>query len=111
MHKRKRKLWLLLLAILSLVGFIYLLLSFSPSFNLQVLSFNLPVIYLFFAALFLFLFSFFAFILASKRRGLFIGLFVVIYLLLRMNHLTHPFFLIMLLVLFGCLELFFVKRS
>jgi len=110
-RKRKKQLYLLGISFLSLVGFIYLILSFSPNLQIPVLNFNLSIVYFFFTLIFLFLFSLFAFIFKSLRRGVFIGAFVVIYLFLRLNHLSSLFFLVMLFVLFGCLELFFVKRG
>src|ERR1035437_7245718 len=108
MRRNKRQLRLLGLAILGLIGFIYLVFNFSPSAQITILSFNLSSIYFFFAFLFLFLISVFAFVFSSKRRGVFIGRVTFIYLILRLNHLTHPSFLILLIVLFGCLDLFFI---
>ncbi|HYM65076.1 MAG TPA: hypothetical protein VES68_01150 [Candidatus Sulfotelmatobacter sp.] len=111
MKRGKRPISFLILSILSLGLLVYLVLNFSPSYNFPILGFNFPVLILFFLLFFIFLYSFFSFALINKRRGLFISLFVNIYLLLRLNGLTHIFFLILLVILFGCLELFFSNRS
>jgi hypothetical protein len=51
------------------------------------------------------------FLLNNSRRGFLLGLLVISYLLLRLNGLTSPFFAILLLLIFGGIELFFVKRK
>ena len=102
---------LIVISILTVAALTYLILKFSPSARFLILNYQFPVIALFLALLFIFLFSLSAFILTSTRRGVLIGLFAVIYLILRLNNLTHPFFLIMLLILFACVELLFAKRK
>jgi hypothetical protein len=101
----------LLLSFLFLGAFIYFVLNFSPTFQFSISNMLFPILPIFFILLFTFLFLFFGVLFANRRRGLFIGLFAVIYLLLRMNGLTHPFFLVILIILSGSLELFFVKRK
>src|SRR3989344_3844363 len=106
MKRRKKPIWLLIGGLLSLVIFIYLIVFFSPNsqFSLAPRSLGEVGIFpLFFILIFAFLFSLFSFLLNNFRRGIFVGLFALIYLLLRLLNLTHPFFLIMLLILFTTL--------
>jgi len=103
MHKKKRPFWLLIVFVLSFGALIYLALNYSPSESLSLI----PV---FFALLFISTFSLFTFLLNNSRRGFLLGLLVISYLLLRLNGLTSPFFAILLLILFGGIELFFLKR-
>jgi hypothetical protein len=111
MQRRRKPLSLLVLSILSFGVLGYLILNFPPGFNFSVINFNLSILIFSFLLLFIFLYSLFGFVLNNKRRGLLIGLFVVIYFLLRLNNLTHPFFLILLLILLVMLELLFAKRK
>jgi len=111
MHRKKRNFWLLLLSILSLGTLAYLVLNYSPSENLLLITYHLSLIPVSLLLLFLFIFSLFGSVLKSKRRGFLLGLLVISYLFLRLNGLTSPFFVILLLILFGAVELFFVKRS
>jgi len=110
MRKKKKYLWLLVVSLLFLISLSYLILNFSPAFKFSLLNFQFSILIPGLALLFLFVFSLFSFIL-NARRGILLGLLVVSYLLLRMNGLTSPFFAILLLLLFGGIELFFVKRK
>src|ERR1035437_3348994 len=110
MRKRKKYLWLLIISFLSLFSLGYLVLNFSPTFQFSILNLQFTILIPGLILLFLFLFSLFGFIL-NARRGFLLGLLAVSYLLLRLNGLTSPFFAILLLLLFGGIELFFVKRK
>src|ERR1035437_5812290 len=110
MRKRKKYLWFLVVSLLSLCFLGYLILNFSPSFQFSILSFKFSVLGFALILLFLSLFFLFGFIL-NARRGFLLELLVISYLLLRLNGLTSPFFAILLLLLFGGIELFFVKRK
>ncbi|OGH15020.1 MAG: hypothetical protein A2860_01055 [Candidatus Levybacteria bacterium RIFCSPHIGHO2_01_FULL_37_33] len=107
MKRRKKPIWLLVLGSLSLVFLIYTSIAFPPDFGFRISDFGFPILPFFFILTFAFLFFLFSFLLGNFRRGLFIGLFVSIYLLLRFLALTHIFFPIMLLILFITLEMFF----
>jgi len=109
--RKRRHAWLLLVSILSLGASVYLALCFPPTYQLPVGNFLFPVLPVFLIFLFLFIFSFFSFVFKNSRRGFLLGLFVIAYLLLRLTKLTSPFFLIMLFVLFGGIELFFIKKK
>jgi len=111
MKRRKRHLWLLAVSVLSFTTLGYLILNFSPSENLSFIIYHLSLIPVFLGCLFIFIFSFFAFMLNNSRRGFLLGLLIISYLLLQLNSLTSPFFAILLLILFGGIELFFVKRK
>lgn len=111
MRKYKRKIRFLSLGIALLIGVLYLIFNFSPTHEFLIEDYKLQIIYPAFLLLFFSLYFIFAFIFANKRRGLFISLFAVIYLVLRMNNLAHPLFFILLLILFTSLELFYYKRG
>lgn len=108
--RRKHPATLLLLSLLSLASFIYFILSFSPSSHFSIFNSQFSTLYVFFPLVFLFIYSAITYLLINTKQGLLFGLFATIYLFLRFIHLTHPFFLILLLVLFISLELFFKKR-
>lgn len=121
MKRKKRPIWLLVLSSLLLASLVYLVLNFPPThkFTIYNLSFDpwlrtkgqFTILPLFFILLFSTLYSLFTALLSNKRRGLLIALFFSIYLILRLINLTHPFFLILLIALFGGIEIFFVKRK
>ena len=110
MRKRKKYLWLLFVGILSLFSLGYLIFNFSPAFQFTILKFKFSVLIPGLILLFLSIFCLFGFIL-NARRGFLLGLFAISYLLLRLNGLTSLFFAILLLLFFGGIELFFVKRK
>ncbi|MBA3723552.1 MAG: hypothetical protein H0W89_01510 [Candidatus Levybacteria bacterium] len=107
----KKKLLFLLLSIVSgllLGGLVY----FYPPDAVFSFSFiQISYLSIFFFLLALWLFATGTFVFKSKFHGLFITLFVVIYLIFRLNNLTHPFFLILLSALFLTLELFISHRK
>src|SRR3989344_6221949 len=107
MKRRKKPIWLLIGGLLSLVIFIYLIVFFSPNSQFSTFNFQLSILPVFLLISFLLFFSASSYLLNNIRRGIFVGLFALIYLLLRLLNLTHPFFLIMLLILFITLEMFF----
>lgn len=117
MRTRKRPLLLLFVGILSFIGLGSLIYFVSPDVTLSVpqtwanlptvfVSFvHIPILIAFFSLLALFLFSVTTYIFKSKKHGILLAIFVTTYLLFRLNHLTHPFFLILLLALFFTLEM------
>ena len=107
MKRRKKPIWLLVVGLLSLAILIYILIFLSPESSIVNGQWSINVLPFFFILTFISLFLLFSFLLSNFRRGLFIGLFVSTYLLLRFLGLTHIFFLIMLLILFITLEMFF----
>lgn len=123
MRHRKRPLSLLFISIISLITLGCLVYFFSPNTNLTfpqteiTLPFSidkyiqLPPLPIFFILIAIFLFSTGAFLLKSKAHGVLIAGLVLTYLLFRLSHLTHPFFLILLLALFFSLEMFVSSRG
>ena len=103
MRRKERKIWQLLLGILSLGGFLYLAISYSPTFNLATTS-------AFFVLLFLSLWFLIRFSLKSNIQATLISVSAVSYLLVRTLGLKQPLFLLLFIILFVTLELFF-KRS
>src|SRR3989338_11670450 len=91
MKRRRKPIWLLAGGLLSLAIFIYLIVFFSPNFQFSILNSQLVVLPFFFILAFSSLFFLFSFLLSNFRRGMFVGLFVSIYLLLRFLGLTHIF--------------------
>jgi len=110
MQRRRRNYFLLILSLLFLIGLVYLIIYISPNQVFQVLSIKISVLLLFFLLTFLFIFSFMAFWLKNLRRGMFFGFLIIGLLLLLFYRFIHPFFIIMLIALFGVLELFFSHR-
>jgi len=111
MHKKRRPFWLLIVFILSLIALGYLVLNYSPVYQFSIYNFRFSILLSGLTLLFLLIFSFFTFILNNSRRGFLLGLLVIAYLSLRLNGLISPFFAILLLILFGGIELFFIKRK
>ena len=118
MRRRKRPFWLLIISLLSFAGLIYLILNFAPTHKFTIYSprfgeagnFQLSIVPIFFIIVFLLTFSFAAYILNNSRRALFLALFIVSYLLLRLFNLTQISFLILLLAFFIALEFFFSHK-
>jgi len=111
MQREKRPFLFLIVSFLSLGALGYLVLNFPPTFQFSILNIQFSILIPGLALLFLFIFSLFSFILNNKRRGLLLGMLTIFYLLLRLNGLTSLFFAILLLILFGGIELFFVKQK
>jgi hypothetical protein len=123
MRQHKRPLSLLIIGIISLLTLAALVYYFPPNNNLTfpdtlvTIPFSLakfiqiPPTIIFFVLLAIFLFSIGSFSFKSKAHGILIAGMVVIYLLFRLNHLTHPFFLILLLALFFTLEMLVSSKN
>src|SRR5664279_1782580 len=108
---RKRSHLFLFSGFISLILLLLLIYYFPPDLQLPILNSQISTLYIFLFLLFCFLFSASTYIFASKKHGLLIGLFVPLYLLFRLNNLTHPFFFLLLLALFIVLELLFSYRK
>ena len=76
MKKRKRMLPCILIALLSIVGFILYINTFDPSVLMVIGSISINPIIPFFAITFLIISCTTAFLLIHSRRGLFVGLLV-----------------------------------
>jgi hypothetical protein len=101
LRRRKNFLPTLILALIFWGLLAWLIYTHPPSSNFIIIAFFI----LFFLALFLTS----ALLFANSRRGLFLALFVIIFLLFRYHHLANPLNIIILLSIFLSLEIFFSK--
>ncbi|MCL5435234.1 MAG: hypothetical protein M1405_02490 [Patescibacteria group bacterium] len=109
--RRKRPLRLLVLGLLSVAVLIYLVLNFPPTYGFMISDFRFQILPIVLVLVFLFIFSLVAFLLNNKRRGFLVAVFILGYFILKLINLTHPFFIILLLILLAMLELLFAKRK
>lgn len=110
MRKNKRDFGAAVAGLAALSLLIYLTLNFSPDKNVRVLNVPLPSIPLFLALFFVTVYEVVKFLL-DQRRGFLIAFFAVLYLILRLNNLTHPFFAFLILAIFITFELLLRKRK
>jgi len=110
--KRNKFHWIFwsLLSIIFTGLFIIVVMYFSPKSNITLMNVRFSSLIPFLFFLFCMLFSWITLITKSKAHGILIACFFVIYLLFRLNRLTDPFFLILLLALFVTLELFISNK-
>jgi hypothetical protein len=123
MRHQKRPISLLIIGIVSLLTLGSLIYFFPPNTNLsfpQTLTnfplsldkyVQIPPVILFFILTAIFFFSMGTYSMKSKAHGVLIAGLVVTYFIFRLTHLTHPFFLILLLALFFSLEMFVSSRG
>jgi len=111
MRKDRRNFLFLAISLASFGLLIYFILNFSPDRNFSVLNISLPTLPVFFSLFFVFIYEMLTFLLNNQRRGFLISFFSTIYLILRFNHLTHPFFAILTLALLVTFDLTFKRRS
>lgn len=108
---KKRPFHFFLLSVLLTIIIGYLINTVSPNYvfmwKFLVISLVPVVMMLFVVAVF----SFFTYLFHSYVQGILIGFFVGMYLVLRIVNISNIFFLILLLILFGTLELFFLKKK
>jgi len=111
LHKRKRNIWLLVASLVSLATFIAFIILVPPNSVIQIIWLSISILPIFFLLLSLVLFFMASYIFKSVKHGILLFLFVLIYLIFRLNNLTHPFFLILLIALFLTLELLVSYRK
>jgi hypothetical protein len=110
-YKRHFSLKYLIYSLSSFVAVIVLIVYLSPSYEMSFMGFRLSIIVPFFIVIFLLIYCLGRLIIKSKKHALIIALFVVSYLLFRLNGLTHPLFLILLLALFLVVEFLFSQHE
>ncbi len=88
-----------------------LIIYFPPTYQISIMHIKLPVMIPFFIVFFLLLYCLGILFLRRKKHGLIIASFVVSYLLFRLNNLTHPLFLFLLLALFLVAEFLFTQHD
>lgn len=114
MRQQKRPLKYLFFSILSLASIASLVYLYPPDLKFEIGppagGFKFQILYAFFLFVFIFLFSTGTYLFKSKKHGVLIGLFVPLYLIMRLNNLTHPFFFILLAGIFLTLELMVSRK-
>ncbi len=110
---KKRSIVSLFFSIIILGLFLFLVFLFPPDqkLSLPFQSIYIPSLPVFFLLIFLFLATLIIYLFRSLIHGVLIGLFVVSYLLLRLNNLTQPFFLLILALMFLLLEFLFYQKK
>jgi hypothetical protein len=104
--------WPLLgLCIACIAALFYIFLTFPPGYSLSFLGIHIPYLFIFFILLFLAVYGPVAFFLKSALQGVVIAGFTCLLLLFRIINLTHPFFSILLFILFFCVEGVLWKRK
>lgn len=107
----RKKIFFLFLFSLFTFLLIILLILVPPSTTITIASLSISILPFFLFLLFGVLFTFCIAFFNSVTHGILLGLFVICYLLLRINELTHPFFLILLFAIFLTLELMVSYRK
>ena len=110
MRNKKRPFHFLLLAILIGIGLGYVVNAYPPSATFPIAGIQIPLFPFVALAFLLCSFSFLTYFLHNYLQGLLVAIFIGTYLGMRMAGITHIFFLLVLLALFGSLELFFLKK-
>lgn len=108
--KRKRSLIFLIAGIVLLLGTGAIVYYIDPAYKINFLNYPLSLLPVFLILVFTTLFFLSSYAFKSKTHGVLIGMFVITYLIFRLNGLTHPFFFILLFALFLTLELFVSYR-
>lgn len=104
--------WVLLVTfLLSLGVLIYVLVRFPPGLSLSVLGLQISYLFLFFCLLFICIYSLSAFFLRSALQGILISGFIVCFFVFRLINLTQPLFIILLCILFLCVEAVVWRRK
>lgn len=95
----------------SLILLIGLIFYFPPTSSLPLGFFSLPVLILFFPLVTVFLFCLITILSKRPIFGILVSVLSTIYLIFRMNGLTHPFFLFLLVALLITFLLFLKKEK
>ncbi|OGH10916.1 MAG: hypothetical protein A3B38_04130 [Candidatus Levybacteria bacterium RIFCSPLOWO2_01_FULL_36_13] len=111
MRKRKSLLYLLLISFFSFAALLYLVFFFPPKFSLPLYSIEIPILPIAALAFFIFTWSISWFTLANKRRGAFISLAILIFLLLRFYKLNQALFPLLIIIFFVGLEILFREKK
>lgn len=83
----------------------------SPATQLNLGFFSLSVLYPVFFLVFLFCFGIGTLLFRNRFHGMLLSLFVICFLLLRLNDLKHPIFFVILAALFVTTEFFFAQSG
>lgn len=110
MRKRKRYVPYILISLLSIVGFLLFVNTFSPTQNLDILFIKIPTIIPFFSLILLTFTGIFSFMFANSRRGLFVAFLIVSFLILQFLHINNIFYTMILISIFLLLEYVFWNK-
>jgi hypothetical protein len=80
---------------------------FPPTYLVSLPFISFSILYMLLALVFIFFFAVGTLSFKTRFNGMLLGLFVVCSLILRINDLKHPLFLILLAAFFIALEFFF----
>src|SRR5258708_4297567 len=109
---KRRKTYLpLIVLIISLLLLGYILFNYSPAVVISIKTLSISILWIFFIIVFFSLSSLLYLFLRSITYSTLCSLCVVIFLLLRLNHLANPFFVVLLLAVFSTFAFVFNKRS
>jgi hypothetical protein len=109
--RKKRALPLLLVSILSLIAILFVIFLIPPTYAVALTGIQINILFFFLPLLFIFTYSLLSFVFQKKTHGILAGIFLILYLILRLGGFTHPLFLLILLALLLILELLFVNKS
>jgi len=101
----------LFIAILSFIGFILFINTFTPTTPVDLFGLLVPSVIPLLLLVFLIVSCVFAFILSHSRRGVFVGLFVFCFLVLQLIRYNNIFYTIILILIFVLLEYLFISRK
>lgn len=109
--RKKRALPLLLVSLLSLICLLFVIFFIPPTYAVTIVGLQINILFFFLPLLFIFTYSLLSFAFQKKTHGILAGIFLILYLVLRLGGFTHPLFLLILLALLLILELLFVNRA
>lgn len=111
MARRKTLIPTIFLAVLAWAGAGYLIYKTSPNAPLPISSpFPIPSVSVFFLLLFLACFLSFALVFNNTRRGFLVSVGLTALATLRLFHLFHPLYIILIIALLITTEIYFLKR-
>jgi len=111
MRRKKRSLFALAGALLSLGLMTTLIFFVSPNSSVGLGIITVPALWIFLLIVAIFCYSLPLFALRSKKHGILLSIFVITYLIFRISGLTHPLFLVILIGLLLTLELLFTRNT
>jgi hypothetical protein len=110
MRRKKRSLFSLIGVLLSLGLLTILILFVAPNSSVSIGIITISTLWIFLLAVAIFCYSLPLFALKSKKHGILLSIFVITYFIFRLNGLSHPLFLIILIGLLLTLELLFTSK-
>lgn len=111
LFNRRIRYKLLVGIVLFTIATIFQIIFFPPDYIIHILQLNIPILYTFMLSLFFMIYFIGVLTLGNRKHSLLISLFVVVYLIFRLNNLKDLFFLILLIALFLAAEFFFTGQK